>query len=67
MLHRLGAAMGLPGFEGSWDPRAVFRALAREVPAFAGLELAALGEAGHPLEAPAAPRQAAGASSGARP
>jgi predicted molibdopterin-dependent oxidoreductase YjgC len=62
VLHRLGAALGLPGFEGGWDPRAAFRAMAREVPAFAGLELAALGDAGQPL---AATRPAAGA--GARP
>jgi NADH-quinone oxidoreductase subunit G len=66
VLHRLGAALGLPGFEGGYDPRAVFRALAREVPAFAGLDEAELGDQGAPLAAaPAGRPRAAGASPGA--
>jgi NADH-quinone oxidoreductase subunit G len=65
VLQRLGAALGLPGFEEGWDPRAVFRALAREVPAFGGLELAAIGEAGASL-APQEGGEARGARSGAR-
>ncbi len=66
VLHRLGAALGLPGFEGSYDPRAVFRALVREVPAFAGLDEGALGDQGAPLAAPAERPKASRASPGAR-
>ncbi len=49
IAHRIGAALGLAGFEGAWDPRAVSHALAAAVPAFAGCELDAVGPGGRPL------------------
>jgi NADH-quinone oxidoreductase subunit G len=49
ILTRLGAALGLPGFEAGWDPRAVSAAIAAEVPAFAGADLGSLGPEGQLL------------------
>jgi NADH-quinone oxidoreductase subunit G len=49
VLARLGAALGLPGFDGSYDPRAVSKELAESVPAFANLGLDAVGDEGAPL------------------
>jgi NADH-quinone oxidoreductase subunit G len=46
VLSRLGVALGLPGFEGDYDPRAVSREIAASVPAFAGIDLDSLGEEG---------------------
>jgi NADH-quinone oxidoreductase subunit G len=42
ILHRLGAALELPGFESGYDPRAVSREIASSVPAFAGIRLDSL-------------------------
>jgi NADH-quinone oxidoreductase subunit G len=50
-LARLGAALSLPGFDGRFDPRAVAKELAASVPAFAGNDLDAVGDAGRPLAA----------------
>ena len=49
MIARLGAALGLAGFDGSYDPRRTSQALAAAVPAFSGASLAALGDGGRPL------------------
>jgi NADH-quinone oxidoreductase subunit G len=49
VLTRLGASLGLEGFEAKWDVRAVSRNLAAELPAFAGKDLASVGELGKPL------------------
>ncbi len=49
VLWRLGAELGLDGFEGGYDVRAVSKALAEAVPAFRGLDLDAVGEGGAPL------------------
>jgi NADH-quinone oxidoreductase subunit G len=46
VLCRLGVALGLPGFESDYDPRAVSREMASAVPAFAGIDLDSLGEEG---------------------
>jgi NADH-quinone oxidoreductase subunit G len=51
VLARLGAALGLAGFDGRYDPRDVSAALARSVPAFAEASLGAVGSAGRPLVA----------------
>jgi len=49
ILAALGAALGLPGFDGRFDARAVARELGREVPAFAGLDVDSVGPHGAPL------------------
>jgi NADH-quinone oxidoreductase subunit G len=49
LLWRLGKALGLSGFEGEWDVRAVSRTLGERHPAFAGLDLDSVGDAGRPL------------------
>ncbi len=49
VLTRLGAALGLPGFAGPWDARAVSAQLAESVPAFAGIQLDTLDAGGVPL------------------
>jgi NADH-quinone oxidoreductase subunit G len=46
ILSRLGAALGLAGFEGGYDPRAVSREIAASVPAFAGIDMDSLSEEG---------------------
>jgi NADH-quinone oxidoreductase subunit G len=46
VLRKLGAALGLDGFDGPYDPRAVSREMASAVPAFAGIDLDSLGEEG---------------------
>jgi len=48
-IARLGAALGLPGFDGVWDARGVSAALASSVPAFAGCDLESVGPGGRPL------------------
>jgi NADH-quinone oxidoreductase subunit G len=50
VLSRLGAALGLEGFEGVYDPRAVSREIARSVPAFEGIDLDSLSGEGAVLE-----------------
>jgi NADH-quinone oxidoreductase subunit G len=50
VLTRLGAELGLEGFEGGYDPRAVSREIASSVPAFEGIDLDCLGEEGAVLE-----------------
>jgi len=39
VVWRLGRALGLPGFEAAWDPRAVSKALSEAIPGFAGIDL----------------------------
>ena len=50
-LARLGAALGLAGFDGSYDPRVVSRELAGARQAFAGIELDSVGRDGRVLAA----------------
>jgi hypothetical protein len=45
----LGAALGLPGFDGRFDAHEVSKALAEAVPAFSGVSLDTLGPGGAPL------------------
>jgi NADH-quinone oxidoreductase subunit G len=49
LLTRLGAALGLAGFGAPYDPHAVSRELAAALPAFAGVDLDSVGDAGLPL------------------
>lgn len=49
ILSRLGAALDLPGFDAGWDPVAVSKQLAREVPDFAGCDVDSVGDLGRPL------------------
>jgi len=49
VLWELGAALGLAGFAGHFDPRALSKAISEEVAAFAGIHLDSVGEAGTPL------------------
>jgi len=51
LLARLGAALGLPGFGARYDAREVSRELAAAVPAFAGVDLDSVGDAGLSLRA----------------
>ena len=46
VLARLGAALGLPGFDGPHDVRAVSKALSESVPAFANVSLDSVGDDG---------------------
>ncbi|MEE8386138.1 MAG: molybdopterin-dependent oxidoreductase, partial [Dehalococcoidia bacterium] len=48
VLARLGSALGLEGFDGSFDARAVSKAMGAAVPALAGIDWDAVGEAGLP-------------------
>jgi NADH-quinone oxidoreductase subunit G len=50
VLAHLGASLGLEGFAGAWDPRAVSRALSESVPEFAGIDLDTLGLRGAPVQ-----------------
>ena len=50
-LARLGAALGLPGFDGRFEPRELAKQLSASVPAFAGVDLESVGDAGRPLAA----------------
>ena len=57
VLAQLGAALGLAGFDGSYDPVEVSRELARSEPAFAGIDLDSVGRGGRVLaETTPAPR-----------
>jgi NADH-quinone oxidoreductase subunit G len=49
VLAKLGAALGLEGFAGSYDARQVARDLAANNSAFAGIDLDSVGDTGHPL------------------
>jgi NADH-quinone oxidoreductase subunit G len=49
VLCALGAALGLEGFDGSYDPSAVSKEMASAVPAFEGLDLDSLGPEGADL------------------
>ena len=49
VLTRLGASLGLAGFDQKWDVRAVSRALAAAFPAFSGRDVAEVGDLGKPL------------------
>ncbi len=46
VISLLGAALGLAGFDGSWDVAAVSAELARSQPRFAGIDLASVGRGG---------------------
>jgi NADH-quinone oxidoreductase subunit G len=50
-LARLGAALGLPGFEAGFDARVVSKQIGALFPVFAGLDVDSVGEAGLPLRA----------------
>jgi len=49
LIARLGAALGLAGFDGTFDVAAVSRGLASLAPAFQGIDLESVGDAGRPL------------------
>jgi predicted molibdopterin-dependent oxidoreductase YjgC len=49
VLAKLGAALGLEGFDGSYDARQVARDLAAANSAFAGIDLDSVGDTGRPL------------------
>jgi NADH-quinone oxidoreductase subunit G len=49
VLTRLGAALGLEGFDAAWDVREVSKSLSQSIPAFAGIDLDSVGDAGLPL------------------
>jgi len=49
LLARIGAAMGLAGFDGRYDVRAVSKELSNAVPAFAGIDLDSVGDGGRAL------------------
>jgi NADH-quinone oxidoreductase subunit G len=49
VLAAIGAALGLAGFDGSFDPHAVSKAMSESVPAFANASLATVGDGGAPL------------------
>ena len=49
VLARLGNALGLEGWSGSWDARAASKQLAETVPAFAGIDLDSLDDGGRAL------------------
>lgn len=52
ILERLGFVLGLAGFDGRWDPRAVSKALSEAVPAFQGRQVDGLPPEGAPLREP---------------
>jgi NADH-quinone oxidoreductase subunit G len=56
LLWRLGAALGLAGFEGAYDVRAVSKGLSQAIPAFAGIHLDSVGDEGLPLAGAGADR-----------
>jgi predicted molibdopterin-dependent oxidoreductase YjgC len=49
VLAKLGAALGLDGFDGSYDAHQVARDLAAANPGFAGIDLDSVGDEGCPL------------------
>ena len=49
ILWRLGAALGLAGFEGTFDARSVSKGLGERWPAFSGIDLESVGDDGRPL------------------
>jgi len=49
VIARLGAALGLEGFDGRFDAWEVGKALSEAVPAFAGIDLETVGDAGRAL------------------
>ncbi len=54
VIAKLGAALGLEGFDGSYDARQVARDLAAAIPAFAGIDLDSVGDEGRVLAGSAA-------------
>jgi NADH-quinone oxidoreductase subunit G len=62
VLARIGAALGLEGFDGSYDPRATSRELAQREPAFAGAHLGAVGRGGQVPSEAAPPPEPEGAT-----
>jgi hypothetical protein len=49
VLAAIGAALGLAGFDGSFDPHEVSKAMSDSVTAFANASLATVGDGGAPL------------------
>ena len=49
LIARLGAVLGLAGFDGAFDVAAASRDLASLAPAFRGIDLESVGDAGRPL------------------
>jgi NADH-quinone oxidoreductase subunit G len=49
VVARLGAQLGLEGFDGGWDVFATSKQLAETIEAFAGVHLDAVGDQGRPL------------------
>jgi NADH-quinone oxidoreductase subunit G len=49
VIAKLGAALGLSGFDGSYDVHSVSKLLADATPAFAGVYLGSVGDQGRPL------------------
>jgi predicted molibdopterin-dependent oxidoreductase YjgC len=49
VIAQLGAALGLEGFDGRFEPREVSRELAASHPAFAGLDWDSVGDGGRPI------------------
>jgi NADH-quinone oxidoreductase subunit G len=49
VIAKLGAALGLDGFDGRYDARQVARDLAAANPVFAGIDLDSVGDTGRPL------------------
>lgn len=60
VIAHLGAALGLEGFEARFDAREVSKALASANPAFAGIDLDTIGDAGRPLASVGEAREATG-------
>ena len=50
VIAKLGALLDLDGFDGSWEPREVSKALSQELPAFAGVHLGGVGDQGLSLQ-----------------
>jgi hypothetical protein len=55
VLAKLGAALGLEGFDGRYDVRQVARDLAASNSAFAGIDIDSVGDTGRSLADSAAP------------
>jgi NADH-quinone oxidoreductase subunit G len=51
VLSRIAAALGLPGFDGKFDPLEASRSLCQQSPAFRGIDLDSVGEQGRSVAA----------------
>ena len=61
VIWRLGAALGLAGFEGPWDPCALSKQLGQASPAFTGIDVDSVDPEGTPLRSAAGPALETGA------